>query len=334
MGRKMNVKMDQTKDTKKLPPAGALPSISMPRATGNSVPMNSSSLKKKSWKRKVIPYLACLAPFSTILAMLFIWNQVAEFSSRRQAFDANLTRDYVLDRVSMDNPQLVAYIREVQLKPTIRQEPLNVSQTEEEKTISHLLSGKRDRIYLEYINRMGAVSTTTWLESEMNWRGVMVLTDPMSYFHVRKSKRNPRTRILHACLSTDKDTKEIPYHQESEVQVTKLGEGPNSLITPDESLPTTRLKCFPLYSVLLAYNATIVDYLSLDSSDAQDEQQVLDTIPWDKIRISVLAIHWNPNHGEAETKSLIEKLAIKRYKLYPTSDNGKLIFHYTLLVKI
>ena len=67
---------------------------------------------------------------------------------------------------------------------------------------------------------------------------------------------------------------QIPYHQESEVQVTKLGEGPNSLITPDDGFPTTRLKCFPLYSVLLAYNATIIDYLSLDSSDAQDEQQV------------------------------------------------------------
>lgn len=328
------MKMDQTKDSKKIPPAGALPSISMPRVPGSSLPKSTIGCKKKSWKRKIIPYLACLAPFSTILAMLFIWNQVAEFSSRRQAFDANLTRDYVLDRVSMDNPQLVAYIREVQLKVTTRQDSLNVTQTEEEKAVAQLLQAKQDGVYLEYINRMGAVSTTTWLESALNWRGVIVLTDPRSSFHVRKSKRNPKTRVLHACLSTDKDTKEIPYHQESEVQVTKLGEGPNSLITPDESFPTTRLKCFPLYSVLLAYNATLVDYLSLDSSDAQDEQQVLDTIPWDKIRISVLSIHWSSHHGEAETKSLIEKLSSRRYKLHPSSNNGKLIFHYTRLMKI
>ncbi|XP_033207770.1 protein Star [Belonocnema kinseyi] len=330
----MNVKMDQTKETKKMPPTGALPSISMSRTTGNSVPLSSLGCKKKSWRRKVIPYLACLAPFSTILAMLFIWDQVAEFSSRRQAFDANLTRKYVLDRVSMDNPQLVSYIREVQLKPTSKHGQSNVTQTEEEKTIVYLLQGKRDGVYLEYINRMGAISTTSWLESELNWRGVMVLTDPKSSFHVQKSKRNPRTRVLHACLSTDKDTKEIPYHQESEVQVTKLGEGPNSLLTPDESFPTTRLKCFPLYSVLLAYNATTIDYLSLDSSDAQDEQQVLDTIPWDKIRISLLSIHWSSHHGELETKSLIDKLSSRRYKLHPKSENGKLMFLYTRMVNI
>lgn len=69
---------------------------------------------------------------------------------------------------------------------------------------------------------------------------------------------------------------QITYHQESEVQVTKLGEGPNSLVSSDEGLPTTRLKCFPLYSVLLAYSATTLDYLSLDSPDAQDGQVTID----------------------------------------------------------
>jgi len=65
---------------------------------------------------------------------------------------------------------------------------------------------------------------------------------------------------------------QIKYHQESEVHVTKLGDGPNSLVPSDEGFPTTRLKCFPLYSVLLAYNATTLDYLSLDSSDVPEGQ--------------------------------------------------------------
>ena len=56
---------------------------------------------------------------------------------------------------------------------------------------------------------MGAVSTTSWLEYKLNWTGVMVLTDPKSSFHAQKSKRNPKTRVLHACLSTDTDTKEV-----------------------------------------------------------------------------------------------------------------------------
>lgn len=141
------------------------------------------------------------------------------------------------------------------------------------------------------------MSSTAWLDSNLNWRGVLILTDPRSFFEAQKSSRNSKTRVLHSCLSTDKVIKEvslrlrnlskensdrsarshslifqITYHQESEVQVTKLGEGPNSLVSSDESLPTTRLKCFPLYSVLLAYNVTTLDYLSLDSPDIQDGQ--------------------------------------------------------------
>ena len=49
-------------------------------------------------------------------------------------------------------------------------------------------------------------------------------------------------------------------------------------MSSDEGLPTTRLKCFPLYSILLAYSATTLDYLSLDSPDAQDGQVTIDFI--------------------------------------------------------
>ena len=139
----------------------------------------------------------------------------------------------------------------------------------------------------------------------------------------------------------------------------KLGEGPNSLVSSDDGLPTMRLKCFPLYSVLLAYNATNLDYLSLDSPDAPDAQanhqfgnrlvkkslvqnvshshgifQVLDTIPWDKIRISVISIRWDSHRNEPATKELIDKLAARRYKLVQTTDSGKLIFLYNRILKI
>ncbi|XP_031839303.1 protein Star isoform X2 [Nomia melanderi] len=261
------------------------------------------------------------------------WTGMEPVKAKRQAFDANMTRDYVLNSVSMDNPELVAYIREVQLKPTTQQDPLNATQTTEEKYVAGLTEGKREGVYVEYISRIGAVSSTGWLERNLSWRGVLVLTDPRSFFEAHRSTRNPKTRVLHACLSTDKDTKEITYHQESEVQVTKLGEGPNSLVSSDEGLPTTRLKCFPLYSVLLAYSATTLDYLSLDSPDAQDGQ-VLDTIPWETTRISVLSIRWSPHHSELETKTLIDKMTSRRYKLMYTTDTGKLIFMYNALLKI
>ncbi|XP_076302238.1 protein Star-like [Lasioglossum baleicum] len=316
----------------KMAPAG------MPPVTGVLQPPAGSTLSgttmanyKKSWWRRVAPCLAFLAAFSTAMALLLVWSEAAAL--RRQAFDANMTRDYVLNSVSMDNPELVAYIREVQLKPTTQQDPSNATQTTEERNVASLTEGKREGVYVEYISRIGAVSSTGWLERNLSWRGVLILTDPRSFFEAHRITRNPKTRVLHACLSTDKDTKEITYHQESEVQVTKLGEGPNSLVSSDEGLPTTRLKCFPLYSVLLAYSATTLDYLSLDSPDAQDGQ-VLDTIPWETTRISVVSIRWSPHHSEAETKSLIDKMIGRRYKLMYTTDTGKLIFLYNALLKI
>ncbi|XP_047365255.1 protein Star-like [Vespa velutina] len=297
----------------------------------SNLPANALLSYKRTWWRRVAPCLAFLAAFSTAMALLLVWSEAAAL--RRQAFDANMTRDYVLNSVSMDNPQLIAYIREVHFKPTTHQEFLNATQTSEEKYVASLTQNKREGVYIEYISRIGAMSSTAWLDSNLNWRGVLILTDPRSFFEAQKSSRNIKTRVLHSCLSTDKVIKEITYHQESEVQVTKLGEGPNSLVSSDESLPTTRLKCFPLYSVLLAYNVTTLDYLSLDSPDIQDGQ-VLDTIPWEIIRISVLSIRWSTHHSTAETKNLIEKLNSRRYKLVETTDTGKRIFIYSTLLKI
>lgn len=76
------------------------------------------------------------------------------FRYRRQEFDANMTRDYVLDSVSMDNPQLIAYIRQVHLKHTTHQDPLNATQTLVEKYVAALSQGKHGGIYAEYISRV------------------------------------------------------------------------------------------------------------------------------------------------------------------------------------
>jgi len=61
--------------------------------------------------------------------------------------------------------------------------------------------------------------------------------------------------------------------------------------------------------------------------------QVLDTIPWDIIRISILSIRWSSHHSEAETKSFIDKMTSRRYKLVHTTDTGKWIFLYNTLLK-
>lgn len=121
-----------------------------------------------------------------------------------------MTRDYVLHRVKMDDPQLLIYIREVHFKKTIYQEPIiNITQTQEEKLLEQYLQNKRDGVYAEYINRPGAQSTTQWLEATYGWRGILITTDFRSFFQATKSGRHSKTRVLHACLSTDEETKEV-----------------------------------------------------------------------------------------------------------------------------
>lgn len=63
----------------------------------------------------------------------------------------------MLNRVPMDNSELVTYIREVHLLSTTHQDPLNATQTEEEKYLANLLPGKRNGIYLEYISRVSII---------------------------------------------------------------------------------------------------------------------------------------------------------------------------------
>ncbi|XP_011497039.1 PREDICTED: protein Star [Ceratosolen solmsi marchali] len=281
--------------------------------------------KKPCCRRRTVHFTVFLAVFSTILSLLWIYTLTAEL--RRKAFDVNMTKDYVLYNISIDNPDLVAYIRNIRLK-TSHQDLLNATRTPEEQFVVSQLQDKREGVYFEYLSRAGAISTTAWLEWNLNWRGVIVFTDPRN-----RSRRNPKTIVFHACLSTDKYIKEITYHQEADVQVMKLGEGHNSLVLSKESLPATRLMCFPLYSILLAYNTTNLDYLSLDSTEVQDGL-VLDTVPWDLIKISVLSIHWGAHHTDTETKSIINKLGSHNYKHVKSLVTGKLLFVYNRQLKI
>lgn len=64
---------------------------------------------------------------------------------------------------------------------------------------------KRHRFFFQ----IGVISSTAWLESNLSWRGILILTEPKSFFEAQRSTRNPRSKVLHACLSTDTDTKEV-----------------------------------------------------------------------------------------------------------------------------
>lgn len=67
--------------------------------------------------------------------------------------------------------------------------------------------------------------------------------------------------------------------------------GTNDSLSQNE----VKIQCFPLYSVLLAMQQLTVDFFSLDIEG--DELNVLKTIPWDKVNISMLTVEYAHQRG-------------------------------------
>uniref|UniRef100_A0ABD2XJC3 Uncharacterized protein n=1 Tax=Trichogramma kaykai TaxID=54128 RepID=A0ABD2XJC3_9HYME len=175
---------------------------------------NVTASKRSCWRQRTVHFTIFLAVFSTILTLLWVYTLTSEL--RRKAFDVNMMQVYNLN-LSMDNPELVRYIRDMQMKMPSGHEPLNATEpSDEEQVIVAQLQGKRAGVYFEYISRIGAPSTTAWLERELGWRGVQILTDPRSFFDACRSSRNPKTRILRSCLSSDGQTKEVSAAHEDD----------------------------------------------------------------------------------------------------------------------
>ena len=66
--------------------------------------------------------------------------------------------------------------------------------------------------------------------------------------------------------------------------------GGDGSIAAKETRSTIDCMCFPFYSMLLAINRTKIDYFSLDVEG--QELNVLKTIPFDKLDISVLTVEY------------------------------------------
>lgn len=150
-------------------------------------------------------------------------------------------------------------------------------------------------------------SDTEWLERNLSWSGLLIQPDPRDYFNLRKHGRG-RSQSVHACLSPTCYPKEVTFHQDERDGVKINSVHANSLI--DDDWFNTRVKCFPLYSLLLAINCTNIDYLSLDADGS--EIQVLDTLPFDKVHIQIIDVYVLPEY-ENSVDGLKKELAEKNY---------------------
>uniref|UniRef100_A0A182PPJ3 Methyltransferase FkbM domain-containing protein n=1 Tax=Anopheles epiroticus TaxID=199890 RepID=A0A182PPJ3_9DIPT len=259
-----------------------------------------------------------------------------------------MSRDYDLMGVPQDNPALVKYVRDIHMKKypmtfmrnaNAPVEPLNFTNRHEltpemAHLISDLLGRKRFGTFFQSLTgNSDSMMTAPWLAETMNWGGYLVEPDPRKYFSLRKQNAfRSNVQVIHACLSPNTYPKEVTLHHDddSEVQI-------NSVLDEETEWFHPRVKCFPVYTLMLAVNRTSIDLLSLGCHG--QELQILQTIPFDRVHIKIISIHLVHYYEEDEmiidvdeyVQSIGRFLMSKSYKLVRSMDRNFIYQHISVL---
>ncbi|XP_042229106.1 protein Star-like isoform X2 [Homarus americanus] len=256
---------------------------------------------------RAAPLSILLATVLTLISLLFLLNAKAlnRHSSPRQVLELE---DHDLEGAPQHHPDLVTYIRQLHLvSPSLG--PYNLhspnttdfSQNGQSRQIEEILKGKAGAYNGEEL------SNTLYLERQLGWRGLLVEPDPWNFWALRK--RGRRAHSIHACLSPYPFPREVTFKQSD-----TMGHIVNGGDDASRHGIFTRVKCFPLYSLLLALNTTRLDLLSLDVEGA--ELQVLRTVPWEAVRIEVICVEYR--HVPEGKLALSSFLQERGYTLHST----------------
>ncbi|XP_055640105.1 protein Star isoform X2 [Toxorhynchites rutilus septentrionalis] len=310
-------------------------------ASGTKLPAKSLPTGPSPF-RQLLPAALCIISFATVLSILLIYMDTTEI--RHQQFRLNMSRDYDLMGVPQDNPALVKYVRDIHMKKypmtfmrsaNAPAEHLNFTNRHEitpemAHFISDLLGKKRFGTFFQSLTGISdSMMTAPWLAGTMNWGGYLVEPDPRKYFSLRKQNAfRPNVQVIHACLSPNTYPKEVTLHHDddSEVRI-------NSVLDEETEWFHPRVKCFPVYTLMLAVNRTSIDLLSLGCQG--QELQILQTIPFDRVHVKVISIHLVHYYEEDEmmidvdeyVQNITRFLLSKSYKMVRSYDRN-FIYQY------
>ena len=89
---------------------------------------------------------------------------------------------------------------------------------------------------------------------------------------------------------------------------------------PDNMRSSYQLRCYPLFSLLLALGNPRVDFLSLDIEGA--ELAVLRTVPWDKVDIELVMVEIN----HSDKAELDRTMLAAGYEVYKNLKEQDVIY--------
>ncbi|XP_058814985.1 protein Star isoform X2 [Topomyia yanbarensis] len=309
--------------------------------SGTKLPAKISPLGPSPF-RQLLPVALSIISFATVLSILVIYMDTTEI--RHQQFRLNMSRDYDLMGVPQDNPALVKYVRDIHMKKypmtfmrnaNAPVEHLNFTNRHEltpemARFVSDLLGKKKFGTFFQSLTGISdSMMTAPWLAETMNWGGYLVEPDPRKYFSLRKQNAfRSNVQVIHACLSPNTYPKEVTLHHDddSEVRI-------NSVLDEETEWFHPRVKCFPVYTLMLAVNRTSIDLLSLGCQG--QELQILQTIPFDRVHVKVISIHLVHYYEEEEliidvdeyVQNITRFLLSKSYKMVRSFDRN-FIYQY------
>lgn len=229
---------------------------------------------------------------------------VAGSQDNYQPRNVRLTDETFAGR-QQDDPELIQYICYHLHRPSSLPYNLSKPQVNDHSQygqslhlMNNILHGMKGGFFVEVGAMDGEIfSNTLYLEQHFQWTGLLIEPYPVTYRELLHKHR--RAYSINAALSLT--------HTSASMKLKPDG-GHGSLSALDKKgIP---VKAFPLFSVFLALNVTVVDFLSLDIEGA--EVKVLKTIPWKRIKFRVMCIE--NNHIPEGKKTLRKFMVSKGYK--------------------
>ncbi|XP_037958576.1 protein Star [Teleopsis dalmanni] len=282
--------------------------------------------------RQLLPIALCILSFATVFSILIVYMDTTEI--RHQQFRLNMSRDYEFYGVAQDNPRLIEFLQQLHMPKNAlhfvknrdasnepqQQQHFNFSGAHKNELtpemahyVADLVGGKMNGAVIQSLpGTLGHLMTAPWLAETLNWAGVIVEPEPRRFFTLRKQNaQRDRMQVLHACVSPNSYPKEVTIHNEdAEVRI-------NSLLDEETSCFYSRVKCFPLYTIMLACNRVTYDLLSLGVHG--HELEILQTLPFDKVQIEVISIHLHDEYFRNDIRNYIQSITKflmgKSYKL-------------------
>jgi len=213
-----------------------------------------------------MPFCAFFTAFSVVMTLLILSTDLR--GRRFITFEPPPIWEF--ESWPQDSSYLVRVIKTQYLR-TPSPEPLtNRTFEPPPPEIRELFHDTKGGVFMECGADSQEGSLTEWLERTLGWRGLITQAHPSDFSEIAKSNR-PYVNLAQVCISPS------PYPKHAQIRESSRDGG-----------NLTTVPCFPLYSLMQAYNTTHLDLLALTSVNG--ELVVLKTLPIGKIKISMIVL--------------------------------------------